>query len=1552
MLTKNGRTMRIKNVIKIILIAGLMPMAGRLNAQCELIYSGSLCQQMPISFTGAMTGVTHKFNFNGEDSVSGKGYKIDHAFKTPGLKKITYTTTVNGKACSSVLYLTIQPKAVLKYSLRSSDTQCFERNLFCFRDSFYHPNGAGISKVGTTIEDGQYFEFLNPRMPTDFCFSVKDERGGRFRRLLAVEDENGCISHDTSAYFFVYEKIGPRFTRTAASNPGCDSVKANITNISRIAASKVSSVLWTWTDGSRNNTWGPGLSKTFRKNGVYDGTLYLETKTGCRDSYSMKGVAAVVGNDPHVVASADEACFSRGKVTYQLSYMPIGTTSLVWNFGDPASGPSNVSRSLVADHVFSKPGPFQVKVSYSNPACGNRAVFDTTLIIGPLSLIEKQGSRMAEHEVYQCTGGTHDSVHFSNFTLYYHNDNTPGNEDSAVFVNGKRRIFFNSSQQPAFPSGYSESKNRSGANVYRIWDFGDAYALNCTTDIRTNANVNCNCRYSTAEKPVHLYQDWEAVMWRQYKFVSMEEAVFSESTRTCSRIPVYASDSFVVFEDSVLVVPASGYDSMLANGYLQLRNKRFLHEKYFYNGVRTVSDRVDVSLGAGKTATVRKAGGTVTVHTGPATWRLNPGDRISSRDSVWFQLTLSTNRDTLPYPFFKRRFSQPFDPRVTGGYKKTYPGINGQDYIISFPRYTALYNSRIPTAYTAILYTKDTAHPLRCESSITKQIIWMHADAGGIGTGLRTLGQYCPGASSPGFGVTLLLSDLKPGASFSDVRINFDSACGRNNFKSLNTLQPGGLPPGPYFSGYQVYGNVPSSFSYQYSLSELCTKGGCPTIGIIVGNGVSRSGNKPLCADTQWYRNLACFDLADAAVSISANKERNALGVLKICRGDSVFFQHPATNKTKAYTVSTNLYELSTDNAGPNYGKKGSRYVSETYVRNSLLKDSGNGKLYNYLVIARGGQDPVRVKGTFDWTDGPQFLLKKPDTIITAVITKWDTVADVSRAWEQMKARLLEKQFDPYSLDGKTLARLIWNGKGIIGQPASGARGCIDTAGFGHLISFSMQPVPGFTKVLHMRDTSLQPVDSAYIGGKKQPAYTLRTLHNGYYLAKRSITTRQGCPQVSGTPVISGFASIPIVPDSIVTADQGTTLTGKMDLRYFHPDPLNSGTWDTYDYWRSPRMRPEDPIHKAPLSRWDWNKADDDKNNPATIFGSDPYGGTGTGSINNPWKALGGGNAGAIYYKQCGIFEMRVINGDSSGCLDTISRNIIVVDHNSKFSTDINIPACSGVAEFMDSTGICDPCRAKGDTCNFIKKWFIDWGDGHSDVFARNHWSAPGLPARVKHNYKENGWKRIRYVTTNIENGEDSFARWVFIPGPRPSFEFVKTASNEITVNQYDSVAFRNTSDSASVHADFTWFFGDGAIRNTKDSIVRHQFTMAGDFYVFIEQYDSLVRRPSIRKFCPAVYPDTSVRPGMIVHVMPFNAVHVTPSGRRIYGYPNPVLNAVSIRGSEAKSAEIIQVSGRSSGVFPITDGQLDLSALPSGVYLIRSCEQNGECWQLRVVKI
>jgi hypothetical protein len=215
------------------------------------------------------------------------------------------------------------------------------------------------------------------------------------------------------------------------------------------------------------------------------------------------------------------------------------------------------------------------------------------------------------------------------------------------------------------------------------------------------------------------------------------------------------------------------------------------------------------------------------------------------------------------------------------------------------------------------------------------------------------------------------------------------------------------------------------------------------------------------------------------------------------------------------------------------------------------------------MVQTRGGEDVYQVQCTDIWNDGKTFTSGKPDTIVTAIITKWDTAADVSEVWENIKERVEARGFDPFALDAATIARMIWNNKGIIGNPASGARGCIDTAGFGRFIKFYLRPDPNATKIIHPRDTNIVPLDSFKIGTKYVKSYTFRPQWSGYHLVSISMTSSNGkCDEFAAYPVIVGFAAMLEVPDSIVCQKEGTSLNAKTDFRYFHPDPINFGTWD------------------------------------------------------------------------------------------------------------------------------------------------------------------------------------------------------------------------------------------------------------------------------------------------------------------------------------------------------------------------------------------------------
>jgi hypothetical protein len=1365
---------------KLLILAAIFLTSHLLDAQCSIKYTGSLCVGSNIVFEGQGGGSTHEWECNGVKGNSFSG-TISYAFKTPGLKNIKYITTINGSKCTSDIQVTIKTSPVPKLTALSANDQCYKSNLFCFGDSTKNPNGSPIRSVKYLLGDGQYFQ--NASVITPFCFSIKDVRGGCFDLIAEYTDANGCSADDT---IICAAKVKESISAAATSNKpiGCDSVSATFNNLTRISQSKVKSITWNWGDGTSSSQWGPTIKKQYSKDGAFTLKLLVVTLDGCVDSFEIKNAATVYKYSVfNIVSNKDSTCISNPDIQFSLSPQPQNISNFLWNFGDPPSGPQNFNNRLLSvAHSFTGLGPYQVKFS-CDVSCGGttfkKILYDTVLIIGPQSTIEIPFNRIAEYEVFQCPKDVQDTVHFKNFSKFYHNDKNQWNDDSTFKKwagNKHPGHVFDNNQAWVKPKGFVDPLYRQRGNAVRIWDFGDTYGPNCTTDRRNNRNVNVNCRYSHDSLPAHYYKSWDLVSLSEFKNAPMEDAIFLESTRLCKKINIWPSDTNYIIEDTILVVPKSSSDIAMANQpkYIVNRTKNFLQEKGVGGPAeRFITDFVNVQLKTGESAFVGTQGGTFVKHTGPKTILLTPNQiikLISKTDSFRFLFTAYLKRDTLPLPLLKIRQMKGERPRLISFYKRTFPGVSGIDYKIDYKRWRLLYYAKIPACHNVKLIHFDTLHALACRSESIKQLSMAHANAGGVGSRLLKESVECLGGKNPLYGVTFLLSDLKPGCTFSYVSINYDTFCKPSNWTTLTSgLTPGSRPPGMPYMGYQIASNPPSRFSKQYSASEVCNPNGCITVGIIVGNGVKKGGtvgDPPLCSDTQIYDKFACFPKLDASFEI-ITPTPNALSYRKICVNDPVVVSTTLNNKTKSDDLKALRWEFATGNAGSNYRNYWSYQIEEEYYRGYFLKDSGTKKIYNYIVKRQYEQQPVRVPCSSDWANGSRKLVKKPDTIITAIITKWDTAADVAAVWERMVERLEAKGFDPFALDLAQINRMIWNNKGIIGQPLTGAQGCIDTNGFGNFINFSFRPIPGFKKIVHNRDTSIKPMDTAVVGTKKYRAYTFRSPWSGYHLASMSMTSANGkCDDVAAFPVMVGFAAMIELSDSITNMNNGQNLQGRLDLRYFHPDPLNFGQWDTYDYWRDAQRQADifmGKKNRESFTRWDWNKRDDNLGIPSTKFGGAPYGATGVG---NPWFALGGGPSApkTIYYKNdSGVYTMRVAVGDSSGCKDTISRRLFITKLKSHFGWRFTEPNCKSEVELLDSSKLFDPCNwalkgcnGKPIACDYINYYLIQWGDGTQNYFKRDSLTAPLLPSSIKHKYAKSGNYTINVLVKSQKGGVDS----------------------------------------------------------------------------------------------------------------------------------------------------------------------------------------------------
>ncbi|MDA1182533.1 MAG: hypothetical protein O3B82_02945, partial [Bacteroidetes bacterium] len=524
---------------------------GDVMGQCSISSDGAPCVGSPIRFFGSNTGTTHDWDFNGENTQTGLK-NVNYAFKSAGSKKITYITTINGTKCTTSLTVLLYQAPTIKLKLQNLYEQCFEKNLFCFSDSSFSQNKKKITNITYLVSDGQLFDYTNPTLPQTFCFSIKDERGGLFDIYIEVTDENGCVSKDTlKGVVKVREKIGARFI---SNKPvACDSVTAIIKNISRIDKSQVKKITWYWGDGTTGSDWGPDIKKKFYGQGTYNSKVVIETLDGCKDSFTVIASATVFKSKARIIADRDSACMSDSKIAFNVDQIPSGATGLLWIFGDVNSGPRNFNnRTWSPEHVFTGLGPFQIKLTYSHPVCGNKTALDTIIILGPLSMIEAgPGKRLAEFEVFQCPKDVMDTVHFKNFSMFYHNDKNFTDDDSTFYKwNGTLGHTFNNAQiwrkrwnYNATPTqgGGNDPKKRQRVCAVRLWDFSDGYTPKCTTDVTLNKNVFVNCNFSRDSLPSHYYKSWDLVLLQDFKNAPMEDAIFIKKTGLCKKIQVWSS---------------------------------------------------------------------------------------------------------------------------------------------------------------------------------------------------------------------------------------------------------------------------------------------------------------------------------------------------------------------------------------------------------------------------------------------------------------------------------------------------------------------------------------------------------------------------------------------------------------------------------------------------------------------------------------------------------------------------------------------------------------------------------------------------------------------------------------------------------------------------------------------------------------------------------------------------------------------------------------------------------------------------------------------------
>lgn len=428
------------------------------------------------TFNAGLTATSYSWNF-GNAATSSQASPV---YQYPARGKFVPTLTINFSNATSCTLTgdTIQvvdnPKA--NFNVTSALTQCFKNNLTCMDDiSTTGLDNAPIASRLFLYGDGG-FSNQAPGTGNTICHSYSNPLGGVYTLVLEVTDANNCMSRkELTNHVTVYSKMQEVSFKTNYITQ-CGKTPVLFTNTSKIPQSQVAKYTWDFGDGSTATTPWTGFTRTYTTSGKFTAKLAVEDKNGCRDTAVVYPAAENYLIDSTIYLNSISMCYNSNGFRVRSNNFYGGSAQVWWAYykvGNPIrvdTSASNVHAQngilYLSDTInFTECGEFQIRMYVKLGNCFVRR--DTTVkVLGPKSVIETRFDPIINS--IQCE--VNDTVKFR----------TPVGDQSCFYNNGA---------------------------LYRLWDFDDAFAPNCTTDTKNGINVGVNCRYSKDSIAVrHAYK--------------------------------------------------------------------------------------------------------------------------------------------------------------------------------------------------------------------------------------------------------------------------------------------------------------------------------------------------------------------------------------------------------------------------------------------------------------------------------------------------------------------------------------------------------------------------------------------------------------------------------------------------------------------------------------------------------------------------------------------------------------------------------------------------------------------------------------------------------------------------------------------------------------------------------------------------------------------------------------------------------------------------------------------------------------------------------------
>jgi large repetitive protein len=330
-----------------------------------------------VSITSTSTPVLCYGQSNGTATASGNGGTSPYAYywwldgssdsTITGLSAGTYTVTVaDNTGC--YVYDSVSVTAPTEIALTGSTTAttCGYSN--------------GSATVIPTGGAGNYTYSWTPAGGTSD--TATNLLAGNY--TVTVTDANGCQKQLALTVPATPSLLITNFSATATT---CFNTATSFTNLS--STSEDSIISWSWnfgepSSGSNNFSLLQNPQHTYGAAGTYSVTLTVTTAVGCTGTHTGN---VIVYPMPVASYSATPTCVNSLTLFTNTSTISTGTiTGWSWNFGDPSSGPDNISNIEDPTHVFGNAGQYFITLTVtSNQGCTGTAYMQQTISGSPVA---------------------------------------------------------------------------------------------------------------------------------------------------------------------------------------------------------------------------------------------------------------------------------------------------------------------------------------------------------------------------------------------------------------------------------------------------------------------------------------------------------------------------------------------------------------------------------------------------------------------------------------------------------------------------------------------------------------------------------------------------------------------------------------------------------------------------------------------------------------------------------------------------------------------------------------------------------------------------------------------------------------------------------------------------------------------------------------------------------------------------------------------------------------------------------------------------------------